>query len=48
VLTQAQLERRMILRRVMTEAGFLQLPNEWWHYDALDGKTVRKNYRIVE
>ncbi|MDH4120219.1 MAG: M15 family metallopeptidase [Deltaproteobacteria bacterium] len=48
VLTQPQLERRMILRRVMTEAGFLQLPNEWWHYDALDGKTVRKNYRIVE
>jgi len=48
VLTQAQLDRRMILRRVMTEAGFTQLPIEWWHYDALDGKTVRKNYRIVE
>ena len=25
-------ERRCLLRSVMSEAGFVQHPNEWWHY----------------
>jgi len=48
LLTRDQLDRRLMLRRVMAEAGFIQLPHEWWHYDGLPGKTVRKNYPIVE
>ena len=47
-LTAQQIKNRKILREVMTSAGFTQLPNEWWHYDALDKKTVRQQYHIVE
>lgn len=47
-LTETQIANRKILRKVMTEAGFIQLPHEWWHYDALDGKQVRAKYKIVE
>jgi len=47
-LTQTQLDNRKILRAVMTNVGFIQRPNEWWHYDALSGTDVKKRFRIVE
>jgi D-alanyl-D-alanine dipeptidase len=48
LLTNAQLENRKLLRKIMTDAGFIQLPHEWWHYDALPGDEVRAHYAIVE
>lgn len=47
-LTRVQMENRMVLRRIMTEAGFLQLSHEWWHYNALPEPEIRKRYTIVE
>lgn len=47
-LTETQIANRKILRKVMTDAGFIQLSHEWWHYDALDGKEVRSQFKIVE
>jgi D-alanyl-D-alanine dipeptidase len=47
-LSAAQLERRLVLRSIMEEAGFLQLPHEWWHYDALPGAEVRGSFRRCE
>jgi len=47
-LTTAQLKNRKILRRAMEEAGFHQLPDEWWHFDALPASEVRGKYQIVE
>jgi D-alanyl-D-alanine dipeptidase len=47
-LSPEQLEHRLLLRKVMTGAGFIQLPIEWWHYDALPKAQVRKNFKIVE
>ena len=47
-LSEAQLGNRRLLRRVMEEAGFIQLAVEWWHYDALPKAEVKANYRIME
>lgn len=47
-LTESQLKNRHLLREVMQEAGFIQLPIEWWHYDALPKNEVKKHYKIVE
>ena len=47
-LTPAQLANRRLLRAVMQAAGFVQLPLEWWHYDALPGSVVRERYSIIE
>ena len=47
-LTHAQLDNRRVLRLVMESAGFLQLPHEWWHYDALLSAEVRATYRRCE
>jgi len=47
-LAAKQIENRLILRRCMTGGGFLQLPYEWWHYNALPEADIRKNYTIIE
>lgn len=47
VLTEAQVGNRLILRRLMTDAGFIPLKNEWWHFDAVDRQTL-KQYEMVE
>lgn len=47
-LNQTQLNNRLLLRGLMTRAGFIQLQHEWWHYDALERSVLTKNYKIVE
>ena len=47
-LTQAHVDNRLILRNAMTEAGFIQLAHEWWHYDAFAGDEVRSRFQIIE
>jgi len=47
-LSRKQVKNRQLLRMVMTGAGFIQLPIEWWHYDALTKAQVRTNFKIVE
>lgn len=47
-LSAEQIKNRLVLRRCMTSGGFLQLPHEWWHYNALTEEDIRKNYPIIE
>jgi D-alanyl-D-alanine dipeptidase len=47
-LSNRQLQNRKLLRATMIEAGFIQLPLEWWHYDALPKKEVRRKHSIIE
>ncbi len=47
-LNRKQMDNRLILRKAMTGAGFIQLSHEWWHYDALPEPEIRKKYKIVE
>jgi len=47
-LTRQQLQNRRLLRKAMEDAGFIQLPLEWWHFDALPKTEVKMNYSIVE
>jgi D-alanyl-D-alanine dipeptidase len=47
-LSSAQVENRKLLRKTMTAAGFINIQNEWWHFDALPQKEVRAHYQIIE
>ena len=47
-LSEAQVGNRAVLRTVMVEAGFIPLPIEWWHFDALPADAVRRTFRLVE
>ncbi|MBE3108916.1 MAG: hypothetical protein IMZ46_00135 [Acidobacteria bacterium] len=48
VLTANQVLNRRLLRKVMTEAGFISIPSEWWHYDAFPAAEVRKRFKLIE
>jgi D-alanyl-D-alanine dipeptidase len=47
-LSSTQVANRRLLRSVMEGAGFITLPIEWWHFDALPAEEVRRRFRIVE
>lgn len=47
-LTPEQVENRRILRRAMEKAGFLPIPHEWWHFDALDRTSVQSRFKLIE
>lgn len=48
-LTKAQARNRRLLRDAMTQGGgFLSIPNEWWHFDALRGAALRRRYGILD
>ncbi len=47
-LSEAQLKNRLILRKVMIDAGWYPLNIEWWHFNAFSRDYIRKNYSIIE
>jgi D-alanyl-D-alanine dipeptidase len=47
-LTLNQVQNRRLLRKVMTEAGFIAITSEWWHFDAFPKDEVRKRFKIIE
>lgn len=47
-LTQEQLNNRVLLRKVMVEAGFRQLETEWWHYNSCSRWEAKEKYNVVE
>jgi D-alanyl-D-alanine dipeptidase len=47
-LSLEQLKNRLLLREIMTKAGFIQLPVEWWHYDAIPLSEIKGKMPIVE
>lgn len=48
LLSAEQIANREILRAAMTQAGFIPLPYEWWHFDALPAKEVRSGFVMIE
>jgi len=47
-LSSRQIGNRKLLRSAMEDAGFIQRPDEWWHFDALPAAEVLGAYPIVE
>jgi zinc D-Ala-D-Ala dipeptidase len=47
-LSRDQVDNRVLLRGIMESAGFIPLPLEWWHFDALPKAEVKSKYKIVE
>ncbi len=47
VITKRELENRFLLRKVMTESGFLTIDEEWWHFDNRPTKYARENFQLI-
>jgi D-alanyl-D-alanine dipeptidase len=48
LLNDTEISNRLLLRRVMEEAGFQPIVNEWWHFNAFPNAVVKKMYKIIE
>lgn len=47
-LTAQQKENRLLLKKVMTKAGFRPISLEWWHFNINSKDYIRKRYKIIE
>lgn len=47
-LSEQQVVHRRILRSAMRHAGFRPIRNEWWHFDAFQGRALRARYSIMD
>ncbi|MBI3178725.1 MAG: M15 family metallopeptidase [Deltaproteobacteria bacterium] len=47
-LTAAQVQNRRRLRDAMLAGGFKTIPNEWWHFDWLQGAELRARFEKLD
>lgn len=47
-LTQQQIDNRLILRKVMNQAGFATNTTEWWHFDGMSKSQARARYGMIK
>lgn len=48
ILTVEQIDNRKLLRKVMTEAGFVTIHGEWWHFNACLRTEVSNNAKLID
>ena len=48
VLSVQQVENRKLLRKVMTQAGFLTIRGEWWHFNAVSLTEAKRLYNVID
>jgi zinc D-Ala-D-Ala dipeptidase len=47
ILTRQQVENRKLLRRVMSDSGFLTVKGEWWHFNSCRLAKAKQVYRLI-
>jgi zinc D-Ala-D-Ala dipeptidase len=47
-INRRELENRELLREIMTKAGFLIEPSEWWHFNSIAVPEARNHYKVIE
>ena len=43
-----ELENRKLLRRVMTESGFITCISEWWHFNHIPSIRAKSELKIID
>jgi D-alanyl-D-alanine dipeptidase len=47
-INQRELSNRLLLREIMTEAGWLVEPSEWWHFNAMPLTEASKKLTVIK
>ena len=47
-ITARELENRLLLRKVMTDAGFRTVKSEWWHFNSCTLEEAKQMYKLIE
>ena len=48
LITSQELENRKLLRRVMTESGFITCISEWWHFNHFSSIRAKQELKIID
>ena len=48
VMSENARQNRLLLRRVMKEAGFSTIRTEWWHFNLVSKARAREKYRLLD
>lgn len=48
LLGQEAYENRLLLRKVMTAAGYKVLPTEWWHFNFKTRAEAKAHYKLIK
>ena len=48
IITPTAKKNRELLRKVMTEAGFMPLKTEWWHFNLVSRAEAKAHYKAVK
>ena len=48
LITQQELNNRKLLRRVMTESGFVTCISEWWHFNHIPSARAKQELKIID
>ena len=48
LITSRELKNRLLLRKIMTEAGFRTVKSEWWHFNSCSLDEAKQQYSIIE
>ena len=47
-LNNEQIKNRKLLRKVMNHAGFWNIQNEWWHFNACKLEVAKEKYKLIK
>lgn len=47
-ITYRELQNRLLLREVMTEAGWLTISSEWWHFNAMSLAEASQKLSVIK
>lgn len=48
LLSEKQINNRVVLRQVMMKAGFSPITSEWWHFNYISRAKAERAYRIIK
>lgn len=46
-ISETERQNRILLRKVMKEAGFRALPSEWWHFNFCSRDVAKQKYKLI-
>lgn len=46
-MSETERQNRILLRKVMKEAGFRALPSEWWHFNFCSRDVAKQKYKLI-
>lgn len=46
-ITQAQMENRRLLRKIMTDNGMLTIRSEWWHFEMVRATRAQSTLEVI-